>query len=363
MAKSKVYFVGANNLKPKTTLKLFAAGGMDKTIGKGDTVALKIHFGEAGNFTHIRPEVARKWVDAVKTREAYPFLTDTNTLYKHKRCNFFDHLQTAASHGFTMEAMGCPIIIADGFNHWATPVEVDPCLRLPTVKVAQAIHDADAMIVLTHVTLHHDIGFGGSIKNVGMGCVDKETKMRSHCTESAKVKYSEDKCIQCGTCVDLCPGGALTRDGEKIAYDREKCVACGDCVAYCPSGALRVGWGKQIGDVHKALLDSVKGTLSTFKPGHVLYVNVMWDVTVGCDCGASSMVFMPNLGVMVSSDILAVDKATCDLLRDTAGLPGTGLDAGQEKVSAVHKRINMDDFWTLCERAGVGNPDYDLITP
>lgn len=360
----KVFFVPAK-VKEKGLLE-----GMEKAIAlsapqiaEGEIVVIKTHFGEYGNTRYIRPVFVAKVADMVKERGGEPFVTDTTALYRGKRHSLFSALAAAASHGFTAETMGCPVLIADGIRSSGYEVTVKNPLRLSKVKVASAIFEADFLITLSHFTFHPLVIPAASIKNVGMGCVTKETKLAMHA--GSKVKFDEKKCLFCKACVKICPSEALEASDKKIEYDEKACIGCGGCIGECKEGALSVPWQMQgPRDVQAGILDGFKATLSTFGENKALFINICLDITEHCDCFAiADIPAIPDIGILVSDDALACDKTGFDLAKSSPEYPGSDWEKkkkGEERSISV-PLLEADSFFGLAKEAGIGDLDYELV--
>ncbi|MBE0478785.1 DUF362 domain-containing protein [Candidatus Aerophobetes bacterium] len=365
MQKSKVFHIPA--VKPwKKIDRLFSQSGIKDTIKDEDIVAVKLHFGELGNTRYIRPIFARKIVDLVKEAGGRPFLTDTTTLYKRARHNLFDYLDAAAKNGFTTESMGCPILIADGLHgtngKW---IELDSFNKFKRVKVAQSIYEADFLISLAHITFHPETGFAGSVKNVAMGCATKETKLAMHSSE-AKPAYNKEKCTLCLRCVKICPGAAFYEKTKQVYYQKEKCIGCGECISVCPSEAIKVPWASVLAfDVQKGIMDGFKGVTHIFGE-KMAFINIGFDITSHCDCpGESELPVVPDIGILASSDAIACDKASYDLVTQAVAYPGSevqqkGIDKDEDKIEPVYPDVDISRYWSLCKEAGLGNVHYEL---
>ena len=242
--KSAVYFADLR-ATPKQNLlakvkALLDKAGIAKRIKKDAMVAVKLHFGEAGNTAYIRPVFIRQIVDGIKALGGRPFLTDTNTLYVGSRSNSIDHLTTAIQNGFSYAVVGAPLIIADGLRGGnETVVEVN-LNRFKKVYLGSEIVRADAIVSVAHFKGHELSGFGGTIKNLGMGCGSRKGKLAQHSTVSPKV--ARKKCVGCGDCVAYCAQQAISLSDEKAKIDSKKCVGCGECILVCPNQAIQIQW-------------------------------------------------------------------------------------------------------------------------
>jgi uncharacterized Fe-S center protein len=337
-----------------------------QTIAKGDYVAIKLHFGEAGNTRYIRPAFIRLLADLVKQAGGIPFATDTVTLYRHQRYSLFSHLDTAAAHGFTRETLGCPVLIADGLRSTGVEVAVPNPLELDTCIAAQAIYDADVLINVAHLTLHPEFPIGAALKNIGMGCVTREMKLRLH-GKTVHPNFDASKCVLCGHCLRMCPGNAFTLKKGKIHFDQSLCVSCADCFSWCEGRALQIPWGAESQIVQRRTCDAVRGVLSTFQPAKVLHLVLALDITPGCDCfGSSDLPIVPDLGIFASTDLIAVDMAALDAMQAASGYPGSRVDgtdaaaAGGDKIAEIWPDLDIKAYRSVLSKAGLGRLGYKL---
>jgi uncharacterized protein len=287
-------------------------------ICEGDSVAVKLHMGEYGGSGYLRPPLVRRVCDLIKEAGAKPFVTDTTTLYPGRRFTASQYLATAVLNGFTEQSMGVPIIIADGEEghdgEWVdVPGRVSDC-SLNRVKVAREIIKADSMIVLTHVKGHAVASFGGSLKNVAMGCVTKESKSAQHRVNRGVIDIS--KCSGCGQCVEACLYGCMSLYEGKMARDDDKCMNCNRCLYLCPEGVFSLPPQAQE-RLQVYLAHSAAAVLSRFR-SKVGFVNFIQDVTPMCDCVVpSGLPVVPDIGILASRDVVAIDRASYDLIGAT----------------------------------------------
>lgn len=284
-------------------------------VSAGDSVAVKVHMGEYGGSAYLRPPMVRRVCDLIKEAGAKPFVTDTTALYPARRFTASQYLATAAYNGFTEESVGVPVIIADGEQgydgEWVdTPKRVSDC-SLDKIKIAREIFDADSMIVLSHLKGHELSGFGGSIKNVAMGCVTKDSKAAQHRVNRGVIDLS--KCTGCGQCIEACAFEALSLLEEKIMRDEEKCRNCNNCLYTCSEGVFSLPpQAKERLQVY--LAHAAAGVLSQFH-FKVAFINFVQDVTPLCDCATpSGLPVVPDIGILASTDVVAIDKASLDLI-------------------------------------------------
>jgi hypothetical protein len=365
--KSKVYFASAR-LKGRVGLlekleDFFNLLEISRRVRDGEIVGVKVHFGERGHTRYVRPSFVRKAVELLKDAGGRPFVTDTTTLYRHKRHTLFDHLETASWNGFTPETMGCPVIIADGLKSNGVEVKVDGKLKFGRVKVAQAIFDADALLCFSHLTFHPFVTPAASIKNVAMGCTTKGMKLQMHSLSKAPL-FKEERCVKCYSCCRVCPSGALRKVDQGVEYDSSKCVGCGECIAECRGDALVVPWNsmKHV-DVQMGVIDAFRGVCSTFGDGRLWFINVALDVTEFCDClERADLPVVPDIGLFASCDPLAVDVAAYNCVAESCGYPGSKLNGEDgEKGERLFPGVDAQRFFKLCEEAGIGTTEYELV--
>jgi hypothetical protein len=281
---STVYFVSARAKGNKSLIDklgdLMDAVGLD-FIPQDGLVAVKLHMGERGTTAYLRPIYARKAVAKIVQAGGKPFLTDTTTLYRGQRQNAVDYLNLSVANGFGPAAVGAPVIIADGPRS-ADVVEVRVDLKhFQTVKYASAAHQADALVVLSHVKGHLASGFGGAIKNVAMGLGSRSQKQRMHGDVKPKLRKG-NLCIACGQCAEICPADAIRI--EKVArFDHEKCIGCAECITTCPVGAIQILWNESTDRLQEKMAETMAGVVKG-KQSRVAYFNFLLDITPDCDC-------------------------------------------------------------------------------
>jgi uncharacterized Fe-S center protein len=365
---AKVYFADlrtkvSRNLLDKVGELLDAVELSKRIKGKG-TVAIKLHFGERGNTAYVRPVFLRRIVERVRELGGRPFLTDTNTLYGGTRSNAVAHLTTAVENGFAFSAVGAPIIIADGLmGNASVRVPIDG-KAFQEVSIAHEIFYADSLIGVTHFKGHELSGFGGALKNIGMGCASREGKLSQHSTLGPKVKRKE--CVGCGTCIEWCAYGAPEMRDKKAYINPDKCVECGECIAICPEGAIQIQWNEAAPAFQRKMVEYALGALKN-KGKRAAFVSFITQVSPYCDCyGHSDAPIVGDVGILASDDPVAIDQAAVDLVNAQPGSaisPYTqGLPAGADKFRAVHREVDWEVQLAYAAEMGLGRREYDLVS-
>ena len=335
-------------------------------IQTGDLTAIKVHFGELGNEGYISPVLAKSAAFAVEKAGASPFFTDTNTLYKGSRSNAVYHLNTASAHGYIKEVCGAPVIIADGLKSkdWREIPLPEICKHFKSVKIASGILDADSMIVLSHVKGHEMAGFGGTIKNLAMGCAPYLGKREQHCV---KFQVKPAKCIKCGRCIGVCPVSAIAFDSsDKAVIDQNRCIGCGECISFCPARAISMNWQVGLDEFTEKMTEYALGALNG-KAGRALFINIIRNVVPGCDCLPwSDTPIVPDIGFLASIDPVAIDQAAYDLIKASSVITGSALEGksrkDEDKFTALYPESKPELQLEHGERIGLGKRAYELVT-
>jgi len=346
--------------------RLLEAVGVCQGIKTRDLVAVKLHFGEKGNTGFISPLFVRQVVDKVVALKARPFLTDANTLYGGSRNDAPQHLITAIQNGFAYSVTGAPIIIADGLKG-ASSTEVQVNLEhIQTAYIASNIVEADALISLAHFKGHELTGFGGTLKNLGMGCAARRGKLAQHSNLSPKVKSKH--CEACGDCVKTCPQSAIAivevEKKKKARIDPEKCIGCAACILVCPNQAVRVQWNKSVPEFMEKMVEYTAAVLNN-KRHKAFFLNFLTHISPVCDCVSHTDAPMVNdVGILASMDPIAIDQASADLVNQQPGLPGScpgsGLNPGEDKFRALYPEVDWSIQLDYGQKIGLGSRDYDL---
>ena len=332
-------------------------------ISAGDSVAVKLHMGEYGGSAYLRPPIVRRACDLIKEAGGKPFVTDTTTLYSAGRFTASQYLATAARNGFTEESLGAPVVIADGEKGYdGESVDISKRVSdcsLDKIKIAREIVRADSMIVLTHLKGHELSGFGGSIKNLAMGCVTKESKAAQHRANRGVIEIS--KCTGCGKCIESCAFGALSLIDEKMVRDDEKCMNCNNCLYICPEDVFSLPpRAKEKFQIY--LAHAAAGVLSRFQ-SKVAFINFVQDVTPLCDCVTpSGLPVVPDIGIFASTDVVGIDKASLDLIAQNQPLGKFASIKSTDILGTIHNTDSLIQIRTAQE-LGLGSMEYQLDIP
>jgi uncharacterized Fe-S center protein len=352
--KSKVYFVqvpDAENINEvnRHLSQLLAKSNVLACVKEGHRPVIKLHFGEEGTTGYVRPDHLRFICDEIVKKRATPFLSDANTLYRGKRLNSEDHLNTAMSHGFTKQAVGVDVFIPnDTKKDEIASVQIDQ-RHIKTAKVGRCYVEADSFLAVTHFKGHGLTGFGGTLKNIGMGCATREGKLAQH-NDAAPIFYA-DKCVGCGECVAVCPADAISMENDKSVLDKKKCIGCASCVAACSQNALFVDF-EAGDDVQRKMVEYALAILKD-KKGKAGFLNFALRINKECDCWAyENSRIAPDVGILASVDPVAIDKASLDVVNAACG---------KEIFKEAHPQQNALLQLEYAQMLGLGSIDYELI--
>jgi uncharacterized protein len=376
---SQVYFIDLRAGSDRNLLDkihgLVEAAGIKKVVKRRALTAVKVHFGERGNTAFIRPLLIRPIIDAVKTAGGKPFVTDASTLYVGTRGNAVDHLHTAMLNGFSYSVLGAPLIIADGIDgrdEIAVPVGLK---HFQETYIGSGVVRADVLISVAHFKLHEMSGFGGTIKNLGMGSASRRGKMAQHSEVSPLI--DPKKCIGCGTCKEYCAHGAIAlierpheiprpvEEAKKLVrIDPKLCVGCAACIHACPEGALGINFEIDLPRFMEGMVEYTVGTLKG-KEKRSLFVNFLTQISPACDCYPfADAPIVADIGILASRDPVAIDQASADLLNAQPILESSCLkgiaNAQDDKMKAVYPKIDWQHQLQYAEQLGLGVRAYDL---
>lgn len=373
MKKSKVYFTDFRTKLgeglPTKLKRLIKDAGIAQIDMDNKFVAIKMHFGEMGNLGYLRPNYAKAVADMVKELGGKPFLTDCNTLYPGSRKNALEHLECAWENGFTPLTVGCPVIIADGLkgtDDITVPIANGEYIK--EAKIGHAIMDADVFISLTHFKGHEMTGFGGTIKNIGMGCGSRAGKKDQHI--NGKPHIAQGQCKGCRRCQRECANNGLIYDEvkKKMSISTENCVGCGRCLGACNFNAIEFSNWSANEELNCRMAEYTKAVVDG-RP--CFHISLVVDVSPNCDCHSENDApILPNLGMFASFDPLALDQACVDACMATTPLPNSQLS---DNISKPGFEDHHDHFtnstpeseWNTClthaEKIGLGTRKYELI--
>jgi len=364
---SKIFFADLraradNSLLAKTS-RLLALTGFLSRIRKGDRVAVKLHWGEWGNVAFLPPPFVRCVVDKILKAGGKPFLTDTNTLYSGQRRNAIDNVLTALKNGFSLEAAGAPVIVADGLTGQdGVDVPVNG-KRIEKAKIAGGVYHADALISLAHFKGHELYGFGGALKNIAMGCATPAGKQILHSDVKPSVK--SEACIGCEMCVTACAAGAIRMGkNKKAAIDEDLCTGCAECVAVCPARAIPINWKTASAPLMEKTAEYAKAALSN-KGGRYAFINFLINISPQCDCYPwNDAPFVADQGILASRDPVAIDQASADLVNAGQALANSRLDLKEHVTDKIAAVTGIKDWGILlkyAEAIGLGSRKYEIV--
>jgi hypothetical protein len=349
--KSDVFYVKENSddnqQRARALSRLLEAVKPFASYKKDEFIQIKLTIGDSRCVYNINPELVKLIVDHIKRARAKPFLFDTNVIYKGSRTNAVDHLNLAQSKSFGHSRVGAPFIIADGlFGLDGKEYPVESSL-IKKIKVPSFVGMLDNLLVLSHLTGHILAGYAGAIKNVAMGMVSRATKQVQH--SSLKPHVINERCSGCACCVMSCPVSAVQLKNEKAVINEEACLGCGECLCACKFGAIFINWHEEEEVFLERMTAVAQAVLSKFK--NKFFINFAFDITKECDCISTKdeKMITQNFGILASSDILSLDKATMDLA------------FGSQDEYARKGKILYESAFKKAGQLGLGNPEYNLI--
>lgn len=372
MSKSKVYFTDLRTSPSQNLLtkmeRLIKKAGIERIDFEKQFVAIKIHFGEPGNLAYIRPNYAARMANLLRSLGGKPFLTDSNTLYSGGRSNAVDHLRSAMENGFNPISAQCDILIADGLkgtDYREVPIDGQYCKK---PKIGAAIADADIIVSMNHFKGHEQTGFGGALKNLGMGCASVGGKLELH--SSSQPFIDLNNCIGCNICVKHCAHNAIHLNANRKAeIDIDACVGCGQCVALCQYNAAVLGEGDTSERLNYKIAEYTKAVLKGKPHFHVSFI---MNVSPECDCwNHNDAAIVPDLGIAASFDPVALDQACADLVMAAPILQNNRITdthphshdshTDEDKFCLIHPNTEWKKGLAYAEKIGLGSQDYELI--
>lgn len=360
---SKVYLLRSTASTGSDSLsELVAPFRRDADADNYDTTAVKIHPGEKDNTSFVTATQVNAVTNALGLKLPGAFLTDTTVLYPGRRRVAPDCIALAREHGFGYPDT-LPFIIADGLRGNSETLIPSPpgCSANGDFYLAPIICDADRMVVISHFKGHLLSGFGGAVKNLGMGCATRRGKFEMHSTVTPFLR--RDKCTSCSICVDYCPENAITVD-DFARIDSSRCIGCGECLGVCRTGAWRISWNMDMDTFMRKMVEYAYCITTVTKP--YVYVNFITKVVPDCDCLADSgNPFVRDIGIAVSSDPVALDRASLDLVTAAPSAEGSPIEkkanAGDDKFKVFRPDIDGMLQLEIAESIGLGSLEYDLV--
>jgi uncharacterized Fe-S center protein len=350
---SKVYFTPVKETDSIETIKEKFSKLIDKSESVSNTHSLKkavikIHFGEEGNTGYIHPEIAGVLCRKIAGNGGAVVLSDSNTLYRGRRMNSQDHLELAYEHGFTNDVTGGTTIIADESADKVVSLNVD-FQYIKEAKIPKLYIETDLLISMAHFKGHIMAGFGGVLKNIGMGCATREGKLAQHSDIAPKVNLSS--CVGCGTCVGECQVSAITLHQGKVRINAARCTGCASCIAICPIEAIDVDWGSGALRMQEKMVEYAAAVLKNVPRS--LHINFATKITAECDCIAKDDPrIMDDIGIFISDDPVAVDQACYDAAVKSAG---------KDPFKVYHPHCDGGRQLMYAERLGLGSRKYESI--
>ncbi|MCM8812631.1 MAG: DUF362 domain-containing protein [Candidatus Omnitrophica bacterium] len=353
--KSRVYFVRTAEADAAAAIqdklrRLIKAGGVFDVLEPEQRAVIKIHFGEEGNNGYVRPELVRQITAEIRRRGAYCCVSDSNTLYRGRRTRSDEHVRLANEHGFSEETLLAPVVIPEDArpgNDVTVPVAGK---FIQKANVLRLYTEADILVGVSHFKGHGLTGFGGTLKNIGMGCASREGKLAQH-SEVAPFVFVE-QCVGCGTCIPVCPVDAISMCEKTARIDSKKCIGCATCIAVCPHFAIQVDWSAGGKTIQQKMMEYVLAVLQD-KKGRGIFFNFAVKITKECDCLAKDDPRVaPDVGIFVSDDPVSVDAAAYEQV--TAA-------CGKDIFRQLHPWCDGAKQLEYAEALGLGSREYELV--
>lgn len=332
---AKVYFLDLRKKYRENFIKIFdrlidAADGL-KILQKNSPTAIKLHVGEFGNINYVNPRYVQRLVELINSSGGRAFLTDTTTLYAGRRYRADLHIDLAREHGFDF----APMIIADGLYG-------DDYVKVDGAKIASLFSHIDTMFCVSHFKGHFNCGFGGALKNLGMGCGAKGGKLEMH--SKSKPYIDEDRCTVCLTCLDYCIHNAIKKNKKRVTIDKKICTGCAGCMSVCPEHAIEFSWDAASSEIQKGI---AKYAASAIKDKKVFYLNFLINIAPNCDCfHTNEPMLVPDVGVLASFDPVSIDQACYDLVK--------------EPIDNLHPDVDAQEQLAYAEKFGAGERHYEI---
>ena len=330
----------------KAFLSVFQSIEPADFIKKDAFTGIKLTFGEEGSSGYIKSIWLKELIKELKQKTENLFIVETNTLYREKRSNAIGHLHVANMHGYSMESIGIPILIADGLKGKDSQNVSIRGDHFENVKLSRGICESDVLISLSHVTGHCEAGFAASLKNLGMGCAARAGKLQQHSKTLPEVTI--EKCIGCGDCMRICPVNAIGLKKKKAILVKERCIGCGECTVVCTPGAIEIKYDENAVKFQEKMVEYVLGVKKVLN-SKIAYINLLYNITKNCDCmSKNEEPFVSNIGIIGGVDPVAVDKASIDII---------GIDAFKNIFPEINPMVQI----THGEKIKLGSTQYELL--
>ncbi len=355
--KPNVYFVPLNDVDNEAdgigvVDALWKRAGLAKQSPPQGIMAVKMHFGDQGNHRTVPPAYVRRLGELLRDAGARTFATDTTTLYSGPRADAVGHLMLAAEHGYTLDSLGMPVVIADGVRGQGqvmVPLEPEG-KHFTNCSLASAWDEIDGFVLLTHLTGHCAVGVGGALKNAAMGWASRGGKRMQH--SATRPEVDADKCTACGRCIEHCPVSALTLEGDVPRTDKQLCIGCGQCFSVCPSEAISYDWSSAGLVLQERIAEYATAAIMPKRP-HVFGITFLTRITRQCDClGDDHDYKLPDVGIAASTDLVALDAACVDLCNRAAG---------EDFFGSMWPGLDFSAQLAHAESLGLGSRDYKLV--
>jgi len=315
-------------------------------IEKNEFVAIKLTFGEEETSGYIKAGWLRDLIRLLKEKTENLFVLETNTLYREKRSNAVGHLHVALAHGYDMQSLGIPVIIADGLKGREGQYIPIRGIHFENVKMAKAFCETDSLICLSHVTGHMQSGFAGALKNLGMGCASRAGKLQQHSKTLPEVTI--EKCTGCGACMKVCPSNAIGLKKKKALLVKERCIGCGECTVVCSAGAIEIKYDENVVKFQEKMVEYALGAKKAIG-SKMVCINFLYSITKNCDCMSKNETpLVPDIGMIGGLDPVAVDKASLDAI---------GIDTFKKIYPEIDPVVQIQH----AEKIKLGSSEYELI--
>ena len=329
-------------------------------MAKDKQILIKTHFGEDGNTAYINPQYIRKTVDWIKSKNALPYIGDSSTLYKGRRNKAISHLELALEHGFSYASVNAPLVILDGIKSDYYKTYDLNGKHFKDVQIVGALGATDGAVIMSHVKGHGLTGMGAAIKNLAMGLANRTQKQRMH--GDIKPLFEKSKCIACHECIRVCPVNAVSGKSSDIIIDLDICIGCAECITHCPTQAMKLLWNETPSILSEKMAETALAAVNILDR-KLIYMNFMLNITPNCDCdGAVDNSIVNDIGLLISEDPIAIDKASLDMVNKQVPLSNSSISGCSGEVfKNVHPKVDALRQLSYGAEIGLGSMEYELI--